>query len=156
MGLDLLLMERHLNYPSKVEADWAGKISGNSITMSSDVSKAAERGEHNLTGAGGISKKAIFKYYIEVSKAGLYQFEYRVASARDTKGFEVFSDDTKVGENLIIKSGDYHKWQTQQGKAIYLKEGKCTLTLAIKILLLAACSVSTVSAQVYIADEGGT
>jgi len=109
---------------SKIEAEWAVEFNNSSISFSSD-----ERGGSVLSGAHGIGEKAIIKYQVDAPFAGHYKLKYRVASLRDTKGFEVYSNNKKVGVNLIAKTGDYHKWQTQQGITVYLKKGKNTLTL---------------------------
>ncbi|WP_281558027.1 SUMF1/EgtB/PvdO family nonheme iron enzyme [Thalassomonas sp. RHCl1] len=113
-----------VNVPGRVEAQWASDYSGSELTQTSDVD-----GGYNFTGVGGISDNASLKYQVEVAKAGLYQLEYRVASPRDTKGFELYANDEKAGVNQVVKTGGYHEWQTQQGKAVYLKKGKNTVTV---------------------------
>ena len=113
-----------LAIPGRVEAEWAATSSGSSLTQTSDVD-----GGYNFTGAGGISEEAIFTYQIKVAEAGSYTLEYRVAAPRDTKGFEVLTNDKKVGTELITKTGGYHEWQTQQGRKIQLKKGKNIITL---------------------------
>jgi len=109
---------------NKIEAEWAVEYNNSSISFSSD-----ERGGSVLSGADGIGEKATMKYQVDVPLTGRYKLKYRVASIRDTKGFEIYSNDKKAGVNLIAKTGDYHEWQTQQGITVHLKKGKNTLTL---------------------------
>ena len=113
-----------VSIPGRVQAQWAADYSGSSLTFTSDVD-----GGHNFTGVGGISEQASLKYQIEVPKAGVYRLEYRVASPRDTKGFELYANDKKAGVNQVVKTGGYHEWQTQQGIGVYLEKGKNTVTL---------------------------
>ena len=113
-----------IDISNKIEAEWAVEFNDSSISFSSD-----ERGGSVLSGAEGIGEKATMTYQVDVPLAGRYKLKYRVASIRDTKGFEIYSNDKKVGVNLIAKTGDYHEWQTQQGITVYLKKGKNTLTL---------------------------
>lgn len=110
----------------KIEAEWASEFSGTDISFSSDDN---DRGGSVLTGRGGIGDDAVMKYQVKVAKAGKYQLEYRVATPRDTKGFEIYGNDKKVGVNKVAKTGGYHDWATQQGVSVYLKKGKNTLTL---------------------------
>ena len=117
-----------VSVPGKIEAEWTSEFEGTSISFSSDN----ERGGYSLTGADGIADNATIKYQIEVAKSGNYQFEYRVASPDDRKGFEVLVNDNKLAQNLVSKTGGYHDWSTQQGEDIYLDKGKHTLTLKSK------------------------
>ncbi|WDE06701.1 SUMF1/EgtB/PvdO family nonheme iron enzyme [Thalassomonas viridans] len=110
--------------PGRVQAQWAADFSGSELTFTSD-----ESGGYNFTGVGGISDEANLKYQIDVAKAGLYRLEYRVASPRDTKGFELYANDKKAGVNQVAETGGYHEWQTQQGVEVYLEKGKNTVTL---------------------------
>jgi len=110
--------------PGRVEAEWAAEFNDSSLARTSDVD-----GGYNFTGMGGIGEKASFTYQIEVAEPGLYQLQYRVAAPRDTKGFEVLANDKKVGAELVKTTGGYHEWQTQQGIAVQLKQGKNTVTL---------------------------
>ncbi|PKI15861.1 SUMF1/EgtB/PvdO family nonheme iron enzyme [Colwellia sp. 12G3] len=110
--------------PGRVEAESAAESSDSSLARTSDVD-----GGYNFTGAGGIGADALFTYQIEVSEAGTYQLEYRVASPRDTKGFEVLANDKSIGIELVTQTGGYHEWKTQQGLAVQLKKGKNTVTL---------------------------
>jgi len=110
--------------PGRVEAESAAESSDSSLTRTSDVD-----GGYNFTGIGGIGADASFKYQIEVPEAGLYTLEYRVASPRDTKGFEVLANDKSIGIELVTTTGGYHEWKTQQGLEIQLNKGKNTVTL---------------------------
>jgi len=110
----------------KVEAEWASHFEGTTISFSSDEN---DRGGSVLTGRVGIDENAIMNYQIEVPSSGEYQFEYRVATPRDTKGFELFANDKKVGTYTVTKTGGYHDWATQNGASIKLKKGKQTLKI---------------------------
>jgi len=110
--------------PGRVEAEWAAQSSDSSLTLTSD-----DDGGYNFTGVGGIGAEAEFTYQIDVPEAGVYKLEYRVASPRDTKGFEVLANDKKVGVELVTSTGGYHEWQTQQGLAVQLQKGKNTVIL---------------------------
>lgn len=113
-----------INISNKIEAEWAVEISDSAISFSSD-----ERGGSVLTGPDGIPKKAIMKYQVNVPSAGHYKLEYRVSASRDTRGFELYNNDQKLGTNPVLKTGGYHEWQTQQGITLDLKQGKNTLVL---------------------------
>jgi len=113
-----------IKIPGRVEAETAAESSDSSLTRTSDID-----GGYNFTGMGGIGADASFTYQIEVPEAGLYKLEYRVASPRDTKGFEVLANDKKVGVELVTNTGGYHEWQTQQGLAVQLKKGQNIVTL---------------------------
>ena len=108
----------------RVEAETAAEVTGSTLTKTSDVD-----GKYNLTGPGGIADKAEFKYQLNVPKAGYYNLEYRVATPRDTKGFEVYANDKKSAVNLVTKTGGYHEWQTQKGDKIYLEKGQNIVTV---------------------------
>ena len=54
---------------------------------------------------------------------------YRVATPRDTKGFEVLANDKSIGIELVTQTGGYHEWQTQQGLEVELKKGQNIVTL---------------------------
>ena len=110
----------------KIEAEWASQFEGTSISFSSDEN---DRGGSVLTGPVGIDENATITYQIDVPAAGEYQFEYRVATPRDTKGFELFANDKKVGSYKVFKTGGYHDWATQNGASIKLKKGKQTLKI---------------------------
>ncbi|MCW8997257.1 MAG: SUMF1/EgtB/PvdO family nonheme iron enzyme, partial [Kangiellaceae bacterium] len=110
----------------KVEAEWASEFSGTAISFSSDDN---DRGGSVLTGSVGISEEAVIKYQIDAPKSGTYQLEYRVATPRDTKGFELLANDKSAGKNKVVKTGGYHDWATQKGVSVFLKKGKNTLTL---------------------------
>ena len=114
-----------VSIPAKIEAEWSSDYSGAAISFSSDN----ERGGFVLTGAAGISDKAIIHYQVDVPKAGNYSFEYRIASLRKSKGFQLEVNGDSVSINSIVDTGGAHEWQTQKGKSIYLKKGKNTLTL---------------------------
>ncbi|ABE56198.1 protein of unknown function DUF323 [Shewanella denitrificans OS217] len=113
-----------VSIPGRVEAQWAADYTGSALGQTSDVD-----GGYNFSGAGGIADKALLTYQIDVTKAGRYTLEYRVASPRDTKGFELYSNDENLGVNLVSNTGGYHEWQTQQGASLYLKKGKHTVML---------------------------
>lgn len=113
-----------LSIQSKIEAEWSHDFSGTAISWSDDN----ERGGHTLTGKDGISKGALISYQIEVPEPGLYDFKYRVASSRETRGFELYVDDKKAANYLVSDTGGYNKWQTQSGKKVYLKKGKNKLS----------------------------
>jgi len=110
--------------PGRIEAEWATESNDSSLARTSDVD-----GGYNFTGMGGIGADASFEYQIEVPETGVYKLEYRVAAPRDTKGFEVLANDTKVGAELVKTTGGYHEWQTQQGIEVQLKKGKNIVTL---------------------------
>ena len=114
-----------ISVPGKVEAEWAVEFSDSVISFSSD----GERFGSVLTGPDAIGKNAVITYQLNVAKAGFYQLEYRVAAERDTKGFDVYSNEKKLAENPVLKTGGYDKWQIQQGSLVKLKQGKNTLTL---------------------------
>ena len=113
-----------IDISNKIEAEWAVEFSESSISFRSD-----ERGGSVLTGATGIGENALINFQINTTKAGFYRLAYRVASLRDTKGFEIYSNDKSAGINLVRKTGGYHEWQTQQGGTIELKKGKNSLTI---------------------------
>jgi formylglycine-generating enzyme required for sulfatase activity len=110
--------------PGRVEAQWAADYSGSSLGRTSDVD-----GAYNFSGPDGIADKTIIKYQIDVLKAGSYRLEYRVAAPRDTKGFELYNNDEKVGVNVVNNTGGYHEWQTQHGLSLFLEKGKNTVML---------------------------
>jgi len=110
--------------PGRVEAEWAAGSSDSSLTRTSDVD-----GGYNFTGVGGIGADALFTYQIEVPESGVYKLEYRVASPRDTKGFEVSANDKSIGIELVTQTGGYHEWKTQQGLTVQLKKGQNIVTL---------------------------
>ncbi|MBB1310471.1 SUMF1/EgtB/PvdO family nonheme iron enzyme [Pseudoalteromonas sp. SR41-8] len=114
-----------ISVPGKVEAEWTVEFSDSVISFSSD----GERFGSVLTGPDAIGKNAVITYQLNVAKAGFYQLEYRVAAERDTKGFDVYSNEKKLAENPVLKTGGYDKWQIQQGSLVKLKQGKNTLTL---------------------------
>ena len=89
--------------PSQVEAEWAKSYEGSSITFTSDESPY--RLGFNLTGVGGIGDDAELTYQVVVPEKGKYKFSYRVASPRDTKGFELYSNDKKLAQYTIAKTG---------------------------------------------------
>lgn len=113
-----------LSVAERIEAEWAAELNGASIFWSSDI----ERGKV-LTGRGGISNTAMMTYQVEVNKAGTYQLEYRVAAQEDRKGFEIYANHKKQGDNLVAKTGGYNEWQTQSGVKVTLKKGKNILTI---------------------------
>ncbi|MCO7223373.1 SUMF1/EgtB/PvdO family nonheme iron enzyme [Pleionea sp. CnH1-48] len=113
------------NLPGKIEAEWSVKTEGASISFSSDN----DRGGHVLTGPEGIAKQAQMEYSIDVTKAGHYQVEFRVASPEDRTGFELLIDDKKLDRYAVAKTGGYHEWQTQGGSSIYLSKGKHSLKI---------------------------
>nr|WP_256435572.1 SUMF1/EgtB/PvdO family nonheme iron enzyme [Aliikangiella sp. G2MR2-5] len=113
-----------LSIESKIEAEWATSIEGASVSFSSDN----ERKGSVLTGSEGISDSAIITYHVDVDSAGSYLLEYRVASIQDTEGFEVYINNKKHGANPVLKTDGYHKWQTQTGVRLKLKEGKNRIT----------------------------
>lgn len=110
----------------KIEAEWASEYSGTAFTFSSDDN---DRGGSVLSGREGIAGDAVITYQLDAPKSGSYQVEYRVATPRDTKGFEIYSNDKKLGSYKVTKTGGYHEWATQKGESVYLKKGKNTLTL---------------------------
>ena len=110
----------------KIEAEWASQFEGTTMSFSSDEN---DRGGSVLTGRVGIDENATINYQIDVPASGEYQFEYRVATPRDTKGFELFANDKKVGSFKVSKTGGYHDWATQQGDSIKLKKGKQTIRI---------------------------
>lgn len=110
----------------KIEAEWASKFEGTSISFSSDDN---DRGGSVLTGRVGIDENAEMNYQIEVPLTGEYRLEYRVATPRDTKGFELYANDKKVGSYKVSKTGGYHDWATQNGSTFKLKKGKNTLRI---------------------------
>ena len=116
-----------LDISNRIEAEWAAEFNDSSISFSSDSLDA--RGNSVLTGPGGIGEKAIIKYQVKVPKTGRYKLEYRVAAPRDTKGFDLYNKDKKLGLNTVLKTDGYHKWQTQQGIIVNLNKGKNTLII---------------------------
>jgi len=110
--------------PGQVEAEWSTETNGASVTMSSDG-----RGDHNLTGPEGIADDAQMVYQIEVSKAGNYQLDYRVATPNNVEGFELLLNDEKLVTAKVGATGGYHDWQTQSVNQVYLPEGKHVLKL---------------------------
>ncbi|WP_448547018.1 SUMF1/EgtB/PvdO family nonheme iron enzyme [Thalassotalea fusca] len=116
--------------PAQVEAEWATKITdtknNTGISFTSDKSR---RIGYNLTGAVGIGEGAEMSYQIEVPKSGAYQLSYRVASPRNTLGFEIYNESKKLTVQKIDATGGYHDWKTQNGGTIHLEKGKHTITL---------------------------
>jgi len=116
-----------LDISNKIEAEWAAEINDSSISFSSDSLDA--RGNSVLTGPGGIGEKAVLKYQVKVPNSGRYKLEYRVAAPRDTKGFDIYREDQKLGLNTVLNTDGYHTWQTQQGIIVNLTKGKNTLII---------------------------
>jgi len=118
--------------PAIVEAEWATKIldsdteSNTGISFTSDKSR---RLGYNISGIGGIGTNAQLTYQIDVPESGLYQLSYRVASPRDTDGFEIYKNNNRVTTQKVSETGGYHEWQTQQGESIHFEKGKHTITL---------------------------
>ncbi len=110
--------------PGRIEAQWASSHSGTSLTRTSD-----ENGDYNFTGPGGISDTATLEYQVEVPKSGEYQLQYRVATPRDTKGFEIHVNGKKLSTNPVAKTGGYHEWATQGGEKVHLKKGRNVLKI---------------------------
>lgn len=111
-----------VNTNDRLQAQWAAEFAGTSLTRTSD-----ESGDYNFTGVGGISEGATLTFQVVAEQAGNYELTYRVASPRDTKGFELYSNNKRVGLNTIAKTGGYHEWSTQNGTKVYLKKGRNTI-----------------------------
>lgn len=113
-----------LSSNARLEAQWAAGYEGTVLTQTSD-----ESGGYNFTGAGGISDGASITFNVMAEKTGRYKLQYRVATPRDTKGFELIHNDKTIGINSVVKTGGYHEWDTQNGTEIYLQKGQNTITL---------------------------
>ena len=115
-----------LNIADRVEAEWASELSGAVVSYSSDKN---ERRGNVLTGRDGIAENGVMVYQLDVPQTGDYLLSYRVASPRDTKGFEVFNDEVSMGVFNVSETGGYHEWQTQVGSLTNLKKGKVRLVI---------------------------
>ena len=113
-----------LSSSQRLEAQWAAGYEGTVLTRTSD-----ESGGYNFTGAGGISDGASITFQVMAEKAGNYEVQYRVATPRDTKGFELIHNNKTISQNAVAKTGGYHEWDTQKGTKVYLTKGRNTITL---------------------------
>lgn len=114
--------------PGVIQAEWSTSVEGAGISSTSDKTTGPRVG-FNLSGGKGISKGAIIKYQVNITQSGNYQFNYRVASTRDTQGFKLLVDNDEIAISNIANTGGNHEWQTQGGNTLYLPKGEHTLSL---------------------------
>lgn len=114
---------RLIEVPGKLEAEWADTYEGSSVSYA----EYDDRDGFSL--ASNSKEKAVLEYQINVLDAGTYQLNYHVSSPDNIQGFDIYTNNQKVGTVNIKQTGDEKQWQTQQGISLKLKQGKNTLTL---------------------------
>ena len=90
--------------PDLIQAEDFSAMEGIQVENSGDVG-----GGLNV---GYISSGDWLEYTIDVSSAGSYLFEYRVASLEGSNGFEVLVDGIQVDSQSISDTGGWQSWVT--------------------------------------------
>jgi hypothetical protein len=90
--------------PGLIQAEDFSAMEGIQVETTGDVG-----GGSNV---GYISAGDWLEYTIDVSSAGSYLFEYRVASSGGTNGFEVLVDGVQVDSQSISDTGGWQSWVT--------------------------------------------
>ena len=90
--------------PGLIQAEDFSAMEGIQVESTGDVG-----GGSNV---GYISAGDWLEYTIDVSSAGSYLFEYRVASSGGTNGFEVLVDGVQVDSQSISDTGGWQSWVT--------------------------------------------